>query len=436
MSDRDRDSRDEPRRGGRDDDRGRDRDREPQRGGRDRDDRDSRGGRDDSRGTSRFAYKPPSREDREARTSYDSDFDRLVKNGVKVWKPADGENRIRLLPATWPDAKHYGFDIYVHYNVGPDGGSYLDLDKMQGKPDPITEEYQRIRRLGDATDEELKKLRSGQRVGVYLIDRANEEEGVQFYAMSKTMDIEISTLTSSENELINPDDPDGGYDVLFKKTGKGLKTKYTGIAIARRSTPLGKDKWLDWAVDNPIPSMLQYFTYDEIDKVYGGSGAHREAERGESRGSRDDDRREERQERGGRDDAREDEAGGRDRPREDSRSRDRDDVGGRGGRDSGADRGGRGERERVVEPAHTFESIHGMTSKELDALCESMPELSKVKPQDAQSDAQLADWICDDLGLKKAEPRGRREPTSEPAADEAGDRVRRMREERDSGGRR
>ena len=359
-----------------------------------------------------------------------NDFDKIVKENVKQWTPRKGDNRVRILPPTWPDPKHYGFDIFVHYGVGADRASYLDLDKMLGKPDPITEEVIELRRNpGDMTDEEIKAMDSKRRVGVWLIDRDEEDEGVQFWAMPWTIDRDISVVSvdKATGEVLNIDDPEDGYDVEFRKDGEKRNTKYTGVSIARRSSRLGKDAWLKFAIDNPIPDQLQYFTYEEIAKTFGGGGAHRERDRdtederssrGNARG-RDD--REDSDRRGSREDS------GRDRAADD-----RDDR--RGTRDREADGGGRerGGRDRdrtVDEPALTWEAVHEMTSEELDALCESNPDLKDIEPSKAETDAELADWICEDLKLKKAEASTRRRITEPPA--DAGDKMAEMRGRRE-----
>ncbi len=417
------------------------------RGSRDRD--GDRGGRRES-----FSYSPRSKEQIDKRAKMrGKEFDRFVKEGVKNWKPNDGVNIIRILPATWKGAEHYGLDLYVHYSVGPDRQSYLDLAKMQDKPDPISEEHAEALRDGD--DKYAKELDSKRRCGVYLIDRENEKEGVQFWAMPWTVDADINKLSVDRRtgETLNIDDPEDGYDVEFEKNGKDRNTKYEGVAIARRSSPLGSKKWLEFAMDNPIPEQLVYFDYEHIAKAFGGGGSHRD---------RDDGREDEREERGrnnedrggrsrGRDDQDQDaELGGRDRDRssrdrEDATtgsSRDRDDRGasrdedrnsGSRGRGREDDRGSRTRRGRD-EPAHSWESIHDMTLEELESFCESESALQDVNPSKADGRTDLADWICEELKIKKVVASSRRRIEEEDGGarreDDSSDRLRKMREER------
>lgn len=410
---------DDPRdsRRGREDDRGsRDRGREePDRSahrGRDDNDRGSprRSSReDDDRGSSRrggsgFRYQPHSAEELQQRASSDSKFDKILKGHIKMWKPNDGGNRVRILPATWKDAKHWGLDIKVHYGVGADRQTYLCLHTMKGEPDPIHEEYQSFVREADPDNKDdakyLKDLKGTDRVLVYLVDRDAPKEGVQAWAMPSGLDRDLVKLTTDKGtgEVLNVDDPENGYDVTFEKNGKGVNTKYEAVAIARRSTPLGNDDWLDYAVENPLPDQLVYFDYDYIKRMFGGGGG--------AKGSADRDR-----------------DSGRDRDRDDKPSRDRDDEP-RRGRERDDDRAS-----SRKEPELTWESIHEMAGKELDALVESDDRLSKVDPKEAKDDEDLADWICEELELKKSERRrtsdDRGRGKDEPDLD---DRLAKMRE--------
>lgn len=377
----------EPRRSSRD----RDDDRGASRGGRDRD--DDRGSRRSGReergsGSSRgFTYAGRSAEDLKKRASQGAnDFDKIVKDGVKMYKVQDGENRIRILPPTWKGAKHYGLDIFVHYGVGPDRASYIDLQKMKGEPDPISEERDCERSSRDPDEKYVKELDSKKRVGIWLIDRNAEKEGVQFWAMPWTVDRDIVTVSVDRDtgEVLPVDDPVDGYDVIFDKSGQKDRTEYKGVSVARRSSPLGKDEWLDYAVDNPIPEVLEYYPYEHIAKAFGGKGEQRDS-------ARDDDK----------DDHRS------------SRSRDdKDDDRDFGGRRSSRDEPARGRRSAEPEEPN-WESVHQMTATELEDLIEQ--EKLDIDPRDAKDDEDLADWICEEMKLTKVEKaQGRRRVEDAP----------------------
>jgi hypothetical protein len=78
-----------------------------------------------------FVYRKRSGEDVKQRANMrGGNFDSFIKPQYKLYKVKDGKNLIRILPPTWEGAKHYGFDLFVNYNIGADNQSYLSLSKM------------------------------------------------------------------------------------------------------------------------------------------------------------------------------------------------------------------------------------------------------------------------------------------------------------------
>lgn len=213
-------------------------------------------------------------------------FDSYVVDEVSLWRPADGQNRIRILPPTWEDARHYGYDIYIHYGVGADNQSYLCPQRMKKEPCPICEERAKAVAKGD--DEAAKAYAPKKRVMVYLVDRKNEDDGVKVWAMPWTLDRDLAErqVDPDTNEVLLIDDPEEGYDVMFSREQKGGSAKFTGyvgIDIARRPSPLSDDEdqmreWLSFIVDNPIPSILRFYDYDHIKAVFFGGLETREDE--------------------------------------------------------------------------------------------------------------------------------------------------------------
>jgi len=227
-----------------------------------------------------FVYKTRDTSDFRKRIEQSgSTRDSFFIDSVKPFTPVAGENVIRILPPTWEDPEHFGYDLFVHYNVGPDNASYLCLYKMKGEDCPICEERQRAE--AEKEDEEyIKSLRPSKRVAVFLVDRSKEREGAKLWSMSWTIDKDICTLAVDKRtgETYNIDDPDNGYDIEFVREGTGLKTKYTGLQISRRSSELDCDDALQYVVDNPIPSLLNYFSYEHIQKVFSGKSSKNDHE--------------------------------------------------------------------------------------------------------------------------------------------------------------
>jgi len=234
----------------------------------------SRRGKRSGKRRSGFKYKKRSTEAWKKRAEQ-SGYNRrsMFKDEVNVFRPKDGDNLIRILPPTWEDAEHYGHEIWCHYGIGPDGESFLDLQKMTGEADPIEEE--RAKALQDNDKEYANQLQSKKRVAIYIIDRDEEEKGLQLWSAPWSMDADITTLAVDKRtgEVLDIDDPEAGYDVEFTKTGKGIKTQYGGIAIARRSSPLDNDEALQQAVELPIPETLLFYEYEEIEKAFNAGGS-------------------------------------------------------------------------------------------------------------------------------------------------------------------
>lgn len=232
--------------------------------------------REESRG---FRYQRRSGEDVQKRANAKGgSFDSIIKAKYKVYKVKDGKNIIRVLPPTWENANHYGFDAWINYGIGVDNQSYLSLSKMKGEKDPIAEARRAAERDGDK--ELTKQLAPRQRIMMWVIDRNEEDEGPQIFAAPFTVDKALAALSFDEDtkEVIYIDDPKEGCDIRFYKEGTGLKTDYPPEKMRiLKPSPLHPDKgqaqeWLDFIQDNPVPDCLQFYDYNHIAMVFDGSG--------------------------------------------------------------------------------------------------------------------------------------------------------------------
>jgi hypothetical protein len=365
--------------------RGESTDRGSRRGGRDDDDdsrggRSSRGGRDTGRSSGRssgsssgYRYQARNPEAATRRsTAGGGDFDKILRDDIKMFKVNDGDNTIRIMPPTWDAPEHFGYDIHVHSGIGPDQQTYLCLDKMKGEPCPICDE--RKQAIADNDEEYADELKPVKRVLVALIDRDHEKDGPQVWAMPWGVDRDLCALVvdKKSGEVLPIDDPENGYDVEFTRTGTGIKTKYVGLQISRRESDLGNDKWLDFMVDNPLPDLLQFYSYDHIAKVFGGASGGGKS----SRSSPKDELTEEQE---------------RDLAKVDTR--------------------GRRNPSRDDDDALTWDGIHGMTYKELCAVIDD--NKLDIDPEDSKDDEDLADWICEEMKIKKEAAPARRSSSDE-----------------------
>lgn len=254
----------------------------------------------------KFKYRERSREEVDRRAAQQGGlYDNYFKPHIPAPFTPQKDNLIRFLPPTWEGAEHYGLDIWIHYNIGADNQAYLCLDKNPagGGNCPLCAETARAQKAGD--DDYASKIKAVKRVLVWVIDRDNEKDGPKPWASAWTIDRDISALTIDKRsgEVLLIDHPQKGYDVEFRKDGKGERTRYTAFAIARKSTPLSDDEkteeeWLDYITENPLPSILNFYSAEHIQKVFDGgiSGGEKDeertqtrAERGRSRDTDDDD---------------------------------------------------------------------------------------------------------------------------------------------------
>lgn len=346
----------------------------------DDDDRGSRRDRDDDRGgrgSGRFRYQPRSAEatrQRAERNVYGNDP--FLSEEVKLFKPKVGDNTVRILPATWEDSQHYGIDVFVHQGIGADRTTYLCLEKMKNKPCPICEARKRASAEGD--QEFADQLRVSSRVFMYVVDRDKEREGAMVWNMGARQDADILKLCTDKRsgEVLQIDNPDEGYDLQFTREGEGLKTRYSAFSFVRRPSALDLPKALDFAVQHPLPDQLVFYSYDHIAKSFAGTKPKDDSDDQPRRRSTKD----------------EDETPTRRTPKDDD--------------DKPASR-------RRGTPDLTWDDVHQMSFTKLSALIED--ERLKVDPEASRNDDELADEVCEALGIEKTRGRSRRDADEAPS---------------------
>jgi hypothetical protein len=261
------------------------------RGGDRDDDREERGGRGGaSRGGGKskgggFSYRGRSGEEVARRAKQSSGrYDSFLTEEVTWYKPHDGENHVRIIP--WlngddPDfdaliekwGSHWGIDIIVHRNVGPDNGTYLCNDKMNGEPCPPCDAYR------DGEDD----LRGSDRVLCWLVDRKAEKSGVQLWAMplGNSKDISAVSQVKGSGAVLLIDDPEEGYDIYFEREGEKKRTKYKRFEVDRDPSPLHENEkkqadWLEYVTERRLPDLLKFYDAEYLDKVLSGQSSKSE----------------------------------------------------------------------------------------------------------------------------------------------------------------
>lgn len=221
---------------------------------------------------SSFTYQRRKAEDWDKRSNQQGgNFIGFIKDEVRTFSKKK-DNFVRMLPPTWEDSHHYGYDIWVHFSFGPQNATVLCPLKMKNKPCPGCEDYMEAEKAGR---EDAGKLKPTRRVLVWLINRNDEKEKKpEAWAMPWTLDRDITKICRDKQtgELYYIDDPEAGYDVSFEVQGESEQSKYVGVQLARRSSPVDQ-VYIDYIMKNPLPSILIWRSYEELAELLtGGAG--------------------------------------------------------------------------------------------------------------------------------------------------------------------
>lgn len=225
----------------------------------------------------RFEYKKRDDKETKRRASQTSGmYASPFKDTYPKFKPKSGDNNLRILPPTWKNPNHYGYDVWVHNRIGASGGTYICLAKQYGETCPVCDELEKARKDGE-DKEYLYKLTPKRRVAILVIDRDKEKEGPMLFDCPWSLDRDIAgvSVVKKTGRALALDDPDEGYDVSFTKSGEGLKTKYHSVVVDRSVTPLSESsktqgKWLDFIGENPLTKCLIRPNPEELEKAVSG----------------------------------------------------------------------------------------------------------------------------------------------------------------------
>ena len=143
---------------------------------------------------------------------------------VELWKPAPGKHTIRLVPYKFNKENPF-IELFFHYNIN--NKSYLSPSSF-GRPDPIVEFADKLKRMGDKEDwKAAKKMEPKLRTFVPVLVRGEEGEGVRFWGFGKTVYQEILGYIA---------DPDYG-DITDPTQGRDLTVDYVSAEDAGTSYP-------------------------------------------------------------------------------------------------------------------------------------------------------------------------------------------------------
>jgi len=189
-----------------------------------------------------------------------------------LWKPTPGKHQVRVVPYKFSPENPF-IELFFHYNIN--NKTYLSPSSF-GRPDPIVEFAEKLKRMGDKEDwKAAKKMEPKLRTFVPVLVRGEESEGVKFWGFGKTVYQEILGY------IADPDygditDPTNGRDITIEYTSAedaGTSYPVTTIRVKPNTTPLGKD---DTANQNfietqtNITDIYSELSYDELKSVLEG----------------------------------------------------------------------------------------------------------------------------------------------------------------------
>ena len=201
-----------------------------------------------------------------------SRFNSLQNNTKKsdsIWKPANGKSQIRIVPYKFNKDLPF-IELYFHYNIN--NKTYLSPMSF-GRPDPIVEFAEKLKRTGDTDDWKAgKKMEPKLRTFVPVIVRGKENEGVKFWGFGKTVYQDILGY------IADPDygditDPMQGRDIVLdvvsaEESNAAYPT--TTIRIKPATSKLSEDANLVQSLlDNQknITELYQELSYAELKTV-------------------------------------------------------------------------------------------------------------------------------------------------------------------------
>ena len=106
------------------------------------------------------------------------------KKSDNLWKPTPGKHQVRIVPYKF-DKDNPFIELYFHYNIN--NKTYLSPQSF-GRPDPIVEFADRLKRMGDKEDwKAAKQMEPKLRTFVPILVRGQEGEGIKFWGFGKTV---------------------------------------------------------------------------------------------------------------------------------------------------------------------------------------------------------------------------------------------------------
>lgn len=185
------------------------------------------------------------------------------QNAGKYLKLEAGNNVIRFLPPT-PGKKTPFRVVWTHY-ITPPGGRLVVFacpSHETNKPCPVCVSANKLRESPNPADQDrARDLFAHRRVLANVVNRAEEEAGVQILSFGKQIHEALIELRKNIDWGGDFTHPENGFDITIKRTGASFKdTKYT--VTPKRPSPLGNMEWITQQID--LEQQVYILTPEEI----------------------------------------------------------------------------------------------------------------------------------------------------------------------------
>ena len=212
----------------------------------------------------------------------------LNTNGLDIdfYKAEKGKLQLDILPYKAGTDHHpgkikkgeetYVLEYYEHRNVGSGNHNFLCMQMTYGKPCPICEEREALKKQSDYDKDTVKELYPKRRVLYNIIDTKNRDAGVTFFAVAhysfeRELLLAIQEEFDEGGEIICFPDLEDGKTVVCKGREKAMPG-YSFIEFAAFSFKDREQGYPKKMIDKitPLDTLLIIPTYEEVDNEFFG----------------------------------------------------------------------------------------------------------------------------------------------------------------------
>lgn len=197
------------------------------------------------------------------------------KAGTKFWKPAEGEQKVRILPYKYNKENPF-IELKFYYYRQADGSTKTFLSpSVNGNPDPVLEFCSKLRATGTKENWILSKTYEPKlRTYVPVIVRGKEDEGVKFWGFGKQV-YEAILKKMSNPDIGDITDTQNGNDLIIrftKKPSSGKKYPETDVDVRIKKTPAvdANNQELLVKIEDQVDIMTLFTepTYEELKREF------------------------------------------------------------------------------------------------------------------------------------------------------------------------